>query len=261
MSWRWLCGRVMQWLSSRPSGRSRSRRKREVRRVVADADVLGQADRADRVEAGLDHVAVVEVTHLGEVAEPLAVDRLLAPSAPAAATGSRRAPGRRTRARRAGPSRPSRSRRRAAAARASGRACGRPGRTSRTAPPRASRRRWGRPRRCRSSTARAPARRTVGDVVVVADHLGVAAHRVPHALHRAAPARQAPPRGGGGGGRRLPRPRLRTSASASDGRGRTEAQVVLQEHQRVVGVTRDARRSGRGRRRRRRAPSRGRRGR
>ena len=51
----------------------------EVRRVVLDADVLGQPDRADRVEAHLAHVAVVAVPHLRGTAEPLLGDGLAGP--------------------------------------------------------------------------------------------------------------------------------------------------------------------------------------
>src|SRR6478752_4958365 len=51
----------------------------EVRRVVLHPDVLGEADRGDRVEAGLLDVAVVHEPDLGEVVEPLLLDRLLRP--------------------------------------------------------------------------------------------------------------------------------------------------------------------------------------
>ena len=51
----------------------------EVVRVLPHADVLGEPDRADRVEVALEHVAVVGVPHLGEVRQPLAVDGLLGP--------------------------------------------------------------------------------------------------------------------------------------------------------------------------------------
>ena len=53
--------------------------EREVGRQVLLADVFGQADRADRVEAGLRHVAVVQVAHLGEPGQPLPLDRRLGP--------------------------------------------------------------------------------------------------------------------------------------------------------------------------------------
>lgn len=41
--------------------------------------MLGQADRADRVEVPLGDIAVVHEAHLGEVTEPLPVDRQLGP--------------------------------------------------------------------------------------------------------------------------------------------------------------------------------------
>ena len=69
----------MQWLSSRPCGRSRSSMKREVRRVVLHADVLGEPDRGDRVEVALLDVPVVHEPDLGEVVEPLLLDPLLRP--------------------------------------------------------------------------------------------------------------------------------------------------------------------------------------
>ena len=105
-------------------------------------------------------VAVVQVADLGEVVEPLLLDLLLRPRRLLARQRDAERRARRTRGPRGGPCRPSRSRRRAAAGPAGGRACGRPGRTSRPAPPRASRPRSGRPRRCRSSTGRGPSRRT-----------------------------------------------------------------------------------------------------
>ena len=52
----------------------------EVGRVVAHPDVLGQPDRGDGVEPGLAHVAVVGVTHLGQVLQTLTTDRLLGPA-------------------------------------------------------------------------------------------------------------------------------------------------------------------------------------
>ena len=214
MSWRRLCGRVMRVVEQPALGAQPVAEEGEVRRVVADPDVLGEADRGDGVEAGLDHVAVVRggAPRPGRRA-PRGRWRPW-PTAPAGATASRRAPGRRTRARRGGPSRPSRSRRRAAAGRASGPACGRPGRTSRSAPASrvASALREDRAgvghRRAEHQLVEA-----VGDVVVVADHLGVAAHRVPHALHHPAPARAAPPPCGG---RR--RPELVEAQAAQDRR-------------------------------------------
>src|SRR5690606_32924978 len=51
----------------------------EVGGVVAYADVLGETDGGDRVEAGLEDVAVVEVAALGEIAEALAADGRLGP--------------------------------------------------------------------------------------------------------------------------------------------------------------------------------------
>ena len=53
--------------------------RREVRRVVGHADVLGETDRADRVEVALGHVAVVHEAHLGQLTQALAVDRPLGP--------------------------------------------------------------------------------------------------------------------------------------------------------------------------------------
>ena len=57
----WLSARVMQWLSSRPPGRSLLLQQREVGVVVRDADVLEQADRADCVVVAARRVAVVAV--------------------------------------------------------------------------------------------------------------------------------------------------------------------------------------------------------
>ena len=74
-----LSGRVMQWFSSRPPTFSLAEQEREVGRQVRLADVLGQPDRADRVEAGLRHVAVVQVPHLGQAGQPLPLDRRLSP--------------------------------------------------------------------------------------------------------------------------------------------------------------------------------------
>ena len=51
----------------------------EVGRVVAHPDVLGEPDRRHGVEAGLGDVAVVGVPHLGEVGQPLVGDRLARP--------------------------------------------------------------------------------------------------------------------------------------------------------------------------------------
>ena len=51
----------------------------EVRRVVSDADVLGQADGRHCVESGFGDVAVVGETDLGEIGEALVVDGLLCP--------------------------------------------------------------------------------------------------------------------------------------------------------------------------------------
>ena len=42
-------------------------------------DVLGQPDRGHRVEAGLAHVAVVAVAHLGQIGQALIGDGLLRP--------------------------------------------------------------------------------------------------------------------------------------------------------------------------------------
>ena len=131
----------------------------EVRRVVVHADVLGQPDRRHRVEAGLGDVAVVAVTHLGEVGQALLGDGLLRPrrlllgqrdadrldavagrvahhAAPAAADVEQPV-----------------ARLAAAASRT-------PAGTCSPAPPPATRRGAGSTRRCRSSTGRAPTRRT-----------------------------------------------------------------------------------------------------
>ena len=51
----------------------------EVCRVVPHPDVLGEPYRGDGVEPRLGHVAVVREPHLGEVPEPLALDRGLGP--------------------------------------------------------------------------------------------------------------------------------------------------------------------------------------
>ena len=51
----------------------------EVGRVVLHADVLGQPDRADRVEAGLADLAVVAVPHLRGAGQPLLRDGLGGP--------------------------------------------------------------------------------------------------------------------------------------------------------------------------------------
>ena len=248
VSSRRLCGRVMQWLSSRPSGRSWSRRKREVRRVVAHADVLGQADRADRVEAGLEHVAVVEVPHLGEVVEPLAVDRLLGP---------RRLLARQGHAERLDAVLPGGVADHAAPAAADVEQP-LPGLEVELAGDQVvllglrllERRVLGREDRAGVGHRRAEDQlvEAVGDVVVVVDHLGVAAHRVPQALDRPAPARQVLLR------RRRRRlagcesPSAAHAARAPRPARAAEPQVVLQQHR--------ARRRGRpgGRRARSRSP-------
>jgi hypothetical protein len=51
----------------------------EVGREVVLAHVFGQPDRADRVEARLEHVAVVQVAHLGEPGQPFPLDGGLGP--------------------------------------------------------------------------------------------------------------------------------------------------------------------------------------
>ena len=53
--------------------------EREVAGQLGLADVLGQPDRADRVEAGLRHVPVVEVPHLGQVRQAPLLDGPLRP--------------------------------------------------------------------------------------------------------------------------------------------------------------------------------------
>ena len=53
--------------------------EREVRGVLRDADVLGEPDRADRVEPGVADVAVVGVPNLGELLQPFAHDGGLPP--------------------------------------------------------------------------------------------------------------------------------------------------------------------------------------
>src|SRR6266446_2673349 len=51
----------------------------EVAGKLRFADVLGQPDRADRVEAGLGDLAVVQMPHLGEVLKARLLDRPLGP--------------------------------------------------------------------------------------------------------------------------------------------------------------------------------------
>ena len=75
-----LSGRVMQWLSSRPPGPQPVAEECEVGRVVADPDVFGQADRADRVEAGLLDLAVVGVADLRTPGQALALGLPPAPT-------------------------------------------------------------------------------------------------------------------------------------------------------------------------------------
>ena len=185
-----LSWRVMQWLSSRPCGLELVADEAEVRRVVLHADVLGQPDRGDRVEAGLLDVAVVHEPHLGEVVEPLLLDRLLRP---------RRLLARQRDAERLDAVLPRGVPDHAAPAAAD------------VEQPLAGlevelagdqvvllglrlleRRVLGRVDRAGVGHRRAEDElvEAVGDVVVVVDHLGVAAHRVPQALDRPAPARQ-----------------------------------------------------------------------
>jgi hypothetical protein len=74
-------GRVMQWLSRRPPGRSLDASRAAVRVELAGADVLGEPDRADRVEVALPHVAVVAVAQVDLPDRPEASDELLPPDA------------------------------------------------------------------------------------------------------------------------------------------------------------------------------------
>ena len=74
-----LSGRVMQWFSSRPCGTSLPYEEREVAGQLGLADVLGQPDRADRVEPGLGHLAVVQVPDFGQVGQAPFLDRGLRP--------------------------------------------------------------------------------------------------------------------------------------------------------------------------------------
>ena len=53
--------------------------ERKIRGQLCLADVLGQPDRADRVELGLGHVTVIQVADLGQVGEAFSLDRLLGP--------------------------------------------------------------------------------------------------------------------------------------------------------------------------------------
>ena len=131
----------------------------EVGGVVGDTDVLGQPDGGHRVEPGLPHVAVVAVPDFGEVGQALVRRWPAAPTRPARRTASLRWSSRRD-ARRSAPCRPTRSPRRAAGRLASAAASRTPAGTCSPAPPPASRPRRGSSRRCRSSTARAPTRRT-----------------------------------------------------------------------------------------------------
>ena len=69
-----IVGRVMQWLSSRPRGAA-CRPGAAYDGQLGHPDVLGEADRADGVEAGLRHVAVVveaDVDLVGQAASATA---------------------------------------------------------------------------------------------------------------------------------------------------------------------------------------------
>ena len=220
--------------------------------------MLGQADRADRVEVGLHHVAVVEVTHLGEVTEPLAVDRLLRPGrllpreghaegpdavlpcgvadhpAPAAADVEQALPGLQVEL---------------------------AGDQVVLLELGLLERRLGLGVDGAGVGHRGPEHvlvELVGHVVVVGDHRGVAAHRVPQALHRAPPARQRLP----GRGRRWPEA---AQAEAADDLqrlrrgGSPEATACSAAGPARRRGPRGARRAERGPRTRRRAPCRGRR--
>ena len=142
-----------------PARAQPARQEPEVRRQRGPAEVLGEPDRADGVELRDGRVAVVEVAHLGEVAQPASFDLPLRPF---------RLVARERHAERAHPvlGRGVHDHRAPAAAhveqphaRPSARASAPRARTSPSAPAPASRRRSGRPRRCRPSTARAPTRR------------------------------------------------------------------------------------------------------
>ena len=51
----------------------------EVGRIVLDADVLHHAQRADAVESGFRHIAIIHETDFGEVLKAFAFDPFLAP--------------------------------------------------------------------------------------------------------------------------------------------------------------------------------------
>ena len=250
-----LCGRVMQWLSSRPPGTQLVAQEREVRRVVAHADVLGEPDRADRVEAGLGARRGSRRSGPRPTSSrPSRLIGVLRPARPAPATASRRWPRRRSAWRRAAPCRPSRSRRRAAACRAAGRACGRRGRTSPPAPPPGSRPR----REARAGVGHRRAEHQlvepVGHVVVVVDRLGVAALGVPRSPRRRGATAAASPAAAGAAARGAASPSARTIRSASARRGRS----VMPASRSAPASRRrghpGGRRRSRGRRRRRRVP-------
>ncbi len=203
--------------------------EREVRRVVADADVLGQADRADRVEAGLRarRGSRGDAPRRGRRAPPASIASFAhSPAACDSVTPSAWTPYSRA-------------------------AC-------RTMPPQpqpTSSSRWP---GCRSSlratrsyfsacaSSRVASRvgvdgagvghrgpehqlvEAVGDVVVVGDHLGVARHRVPQPLDHPAPPRQRLLRRG----RRRPevaQADARTIVSASAGVGARNRRLFMQQ--------------------------------
>ena len=201
-------------MSSRPPGRSRPVSARRTPGSLRPPDVLGHADRADRVERAVVDVAVVLDADLDPVGEPGLGHPLAGQRGLLRRERDARRPRRRTAARRAAPGCPSRSRRRAAACparrpslrqtRSSLASCAASSPTCSSVP----------------DGARVDHRRpehqpveVVADVVVVGDGGRVAPAAVPPAV----PADAGPPPAGGGGcarARRAPAP-VRSSASRS----------------------------------------------
>ena len=124
-----LGGRLMAWLSSRPSGTSRPVEPVEVLAQPGPADVLEHADRADGVEGAVGDVAVVLQPDLDLVGQALGLDAGAGPSGLLGRHGDADGRARRSGAPRGAPCRPSRIPRRAGASPASARACGRSART------------------------------------------------------------------------------------------------------------------------------------
>ena len=143
-----------------PAGPQLPEQEREVGRQVRLADVLGQADRADRVQAGLRHVPVIQVPDLGEPGQARPLDRGLRPRGLLGGQRHAERPGA-VLARRvqhhAAPAAADVEQPHAARA---ARACAQPGRTCWPAPLPGSRPRADSRRRCTPSTARAPTHRT-----------------------------------------------------------------------------------------------------